>query len=179
MRRAIRISRPSGAGSWRPRCCGDARLGVQRLELCQATYLPAGLNETAAAHWAGERGARGWAIYLDGQPVGWLEIDAVKDPCGFDLPADCAEIEIWFLPHARGKRLFQGTLLAIEGILRATGVSYLVGVAWVANRSSVKAMRSNGFEILGDGWWGDDVEGGMCTVGILQWGSKPVNTTKD
>jgi RimJ/RimL family protein N-acetyltransferase len=147
-------------------------------DLCHATYLPAGLDETAAVHWIGERVGRGYAIHLDKQPVGWVEIDTVKDSCGFDLPAGSAEFEIWLLPHARGKHLFRRSLTAIEANLLATGVTHLVGVAWVTNHASIKAMRNSGFTILGDGWWGDLTEGGLCTVGVLQLGnSRPEPAT--
>lgn len=139
--------------------------------LCQATYLPAGLDAPAALCWIGAQVGGGYAIYLGSQPVGWLGVSAVKDSCGFDLPAGSAEFEIWLLPCARGKRVFRESLLALEGRLLSGEVTHLVGVAWVTNQSSVRAMRASGFEILGDGWWGDTIEGGVCTVGILQIGS--------
>lgn len=146
-------------------------------DLCHATYLPAGLDETASVHWLSERVGRGYAVLLEEQPVGWMESNTVKDSCGFDLPDGSAELEIWLLPHARGQHIFRLTLTAIEANLMASGVTHLVGVAWATNQASVRAMRSSGFEILGDGWWGDTLEGGICTVGLLTLGSILRETT--
>lgn len=138
--------------------------------LCDATYLPAKMGKSEAAQWLEERQGRGFVIYLDHQPVGWLETAAVKDDCGFALPERTVELEIWLLPHARGKRLYQVSLLALAERLLAQGVEYILSVAWITNHSSIQAMHRAGFTRLGDGWWGDQTTGGMCTVGLLRLG---------
>jgi L-amino acid N-acyltransferase YncA len=136
-------------------------------ELCQATYLPERLDMSTAAHWVRDRRTRSWVVYLDDLPVGWVEVDAVKDACGLAIPEQSQELEVWLLPHARGRRIFQHVLAVLRPELIAQGVSHLVGVAWVSNYASVQAMRRAGFEMIGDAWWGPENTGGLCTVGVL------------
>lgn len=136
--------------------------------LCQATYLSEGLDAFTAERWANDRRTRSWVVYQDDRPVGWVEVDVVRDSCGLVIPERSRELEIWLLPHVRGLRIFQRALFALREDLVAQGVSHLVGIAWVSNHASIKAMRRSGFEILGDAWWGSTSTGGMCTVGVLR-----------
>ena len=139
-------------------------------ELCDATYLPYGLESADVERWASDHRAA-WVVLDNEVPVGWWEVQPLKDSCGFALPPGTWEREVWLLPEARGRRLIQqATELLLPGLI-SRGVTHLAGIAWSDNSSSIQGMRNAGFEILGQGWWGEPPNGGWCVVGLLSIGS--------
>jgi len=136
--------------------------------LCDKTYLPPRMGPVDALLWARERFGQAWVLRLDGVPIGWFEIGPVRSSCGFDLPAETREWEVWLLPEFRGRRLVRAATALLGGTLRAAGVSHLVGVTWESNVAAVRGMENAGFVRLGRGWWEyGEYTSGWCEVWLL------------
>lgn len=136
--------------------------------LCDATYLPPGMQNTEALTWARGRFGQAWVLRLDSTPVGWFEVGPLHSACGFQLPERTLEREVWLLPEFRGRRLVQVAMTILGGSLRAAGATHLVGVTWESNMSAVRGMANAGFTRLGRGWWEyDDEPPGWCEVWLF------------
>lgn len=134
--------------------------------LCNATYLPYNLAYDEVSSWVAGRPGHAWALFEGATPVGWWEIAPVSDTCGFAVPSDTWEREVWLLAEARGRRVVQRATNLLLPSLRELGVEHLLGIAWSENAASIRGMTNDGFVLLGDGWWGSAEDGGLCTVGL-------------
>ena len=139
--------------------------------LCDATYLPSSMTFEQAGRWAAARASSAWVLLVDGRAVGWWEFAPVKSSCGFALPGNTFEREVWLLEGFRGRRLVQEATRLLRPELLRLGVQFLLGVTWDTNVSAIRGMSRAGFVRLGRGWWQWCAESpGWCEVWLLELG---------
>jgi hypothetical protein len=138
-------------------------------ELCEATYLPAGMDEVSAREWLEACPSMSWVVWCDGEPCGFLGLDALRGSIGVVLPAATLEREVWLLHPWRGRGVIRAANDLVLPVVVQRGVRAILGVAWEENRAAVRGMERAGFFSLGRVWW--DLEGcdpGWCEAWVLR-----------
>jgi hypothetical protein len=139
------------------------------VELCEATYLPEGMDEFAARAWLGACPSMSWVVWCDGVPCGFLGLDALRGSIGVAVPAATLEREVWLLQPWRGRGVIRAANELILPVAAQRGVRAILGVAWEGNRSAVRGMERAGFSTLGRVWWElDGYDPGWCEAWVLR-----------
>lgn len=137
--------------------------------LCDATYLPPGMDYELAAHYLTERSGSSWVLHWNGEPCGLYELGQLHGSLGIKLPPDTFEREVWLLEPFRGRGIVHRATQQLEPALFAQGVRNIVGVAWTENRSAIRGMEAAGFWPLGRTWWqAEGFEPGWCEAWLLE-----------
>lgn len=143
------------------RASGDA-------ELCDATYLPAGMGAADAQRWLAACEDLTWVVWCGGVPCGFLGVGALHGSIGVELGEGVLEREVWLEAQWRGRGVIRAAMQCVIPVLRAHGVRAVLGVAWEENSSAVRAMANGGFTRVGRVWWEQgDSEPGWCEAWVF------------
>ena len=159
---------PALCASEAPGVLGMIMAASSDLTLCDATYLPAGLNLLDAEDWLATRGPMAWVLMCNGAPCGWYELGPLKGSIGLELPDGTLEREVWLLPAWRGQGVVREATALLTPPMQLAGVRHVLGVAWESNVAAIKGMKRAGFARLGRVWWEHtDYEPGWCDAWML------------
>lgn len=137
--------------------------------LCDATYLPVGMDAVAARAWLEACGELAWVVWADGEPCGFVGFDELRGSIGLQLGEGVMEREVWLEASWRGLGVIHAAMQLVVPSLRACGVRTVLGVAWEDNYAAVRGMERGGFTRLGRVWWEQaESEPGWCESWVLE-----------
>jgi hypothetical protein len=129
-------------------------------DICEKSYLPARMDADRARQYCAH--ANGVVIRVGGKPVGVAMAHPDPDPGqGVEIPAGCAELEVWVLAAYRGQtKLWYPMMMA----WMAARFDRLISVIWADNHAPTTVLRRNGWAWLGQSDWSDGGCSGRCDV---------------